>query len=151
MIKIGLAIIILLIISSVGFFVLKNYCWKEQTYLTTGLSNKIILVEKLDIFDKVEVEHIVLYLEIAENIALAREYDLNKYNCWDYATDLKRALIKVGYNNTKIAMGMFDDYPHAWVEVNGIWIEATIGEIILKNNSNYKFGYYGTEKYNPYG
>ena len=105
--------------------------------------------ESFTIQDTVTVEHIIPYIEIARNISLINSYDINKYNCWDYSTDLKRALINAGYNDTKIVIGLYDDYPHAWVEVNGIWIESTNGEVI-KDKTIYKFGYYGTNKYNPY-
>jgi len=111
--------------------------------------------EELMLFDSVEVNVIHPYLEIAKNISLSHEYDINKYNCWNYATDLKRALVEANYTDAKIVMGTVDcsagfncigNYPHAWVEVNDMWIESTNGELI-QDRSAYKFGYYGNEKY----
>ena len=96
--------------------------------------------------------------DVALSVAQAHEYDINKYNCWDYATDLVKALRSQGYA-AKIAQGMvncsctdwFDKKSctgvHAWVELI-LPIEATSGTIIPADvyKRCYTFGYYGAMK-----
>jgi hypothetical protein len=83
------------------------------------------------------------FYSIIQSIVNAHKYDINKYNCWNYATDLKNALKKEGYNATLIA-GMFNySYAHVWVQLDlpdntSFWIDAVDGNIIDKANPLYK-------------
>jgi len=108
-------------------------------------------------------------LDIALLVAQTTPYDVWKYNCWDYATDLKLELAKNGYDSRIIfgivncSSGLFDEQQckqyggvHAWVSVgtspyesNNVWIEATTGNIIT-DRAPYKMGYYGVIKFNPF-
>ena len=141
-----------------------------SVFLPIDKSNHSIgVAQPLMIGDVVAVEHIVPYLNIAKNISLSNNYDSNRYNCWDYATGLKRALLNAGYNDTKIVAGIVDcnsslfdmkicklfGGSHNWIELKlgnqTIWIEATNGQIITEEEKQfYKFGSYSTEKHNYY-
>jgi hypothetical protein len=82
-------------------------------------------------------------------IAQKTPYHILYYNCWDYSTDLYYALRKEGYA-PKIITGMREGIAHAWVELNGEWIEPQVGQIIA-NRTGYIFpGYYSYPKYNPW-
>jgi len=92
--------------------------------------------------------NMTLVLMIASQIA-QMPFDSLRYNCWDYATDPKLELAKYNYTS-RIAHGLIERrYSHAWLEINGEWVEATTGEII-EDRTPYHLGYYGAMKWNPY-
>ena len=105
--------------------------------------------------------NLLLILSIASLIAKT-PYDSLKYNCWDYATDLRLALAKQNITSRIITgivdcnSGLFNfnickafGGAHDWLDVNGVWIEATSGELIT-DRSGYRAGYYSFNKFNPY-
>ena len=85
--------------------------------------------------------------EISEEIAKT-PFDELRYNCWDYSTDL-RAALKAENITSKIIIGVLNNRLHAWIEVDGAWIEPTLGQYIADRTA-YRFGYYGALKYNPW-
>jgi hypothetical protein len=108
------------------------------------------------------IENLTLILLIANQIAQT-PYDLLRYNCWDYATDLKIELAKYNYSS-RIAHGIVNcsselfDYDickssggsHSWLEINSTWIEATTGQLIT-DRTPYHLGYLvNNVKWNPY-
>ena len=111
------------------------------------------------------IKIITLALIVANSHTYSNDYAY-QYNCWDYSTDLKNALVNEGYEVYNIA-GLYDstcskDFrlsnakSHAWVIVKinntSIPIEATKGEIIPieKYTNCYKYGYIQSDKINPY-
>lgn len=122
--------------------------------------------QQITINNKVEIQVTHPYLEIAKEIASTHTYDYKLYNCWDYATDLKKALVKAGYK-TKIALGAVDcssglfdtiiceqNNAHNWIILyldKEVWIEATTGEVIPPENLRfYHYAQEGIEKVNGY-
>jgi hypothetical protein len=91
--------------------------------------------------------NMTLVLMIAQMIAQT-PYDLTAYNCWDYSTDLRNALIKEG-ESARIANGMcnWSSQPHAWVEVGTVWINANDGTIL--NHDTCRKAGYSPPKFNP--
>jgi len=86
--------------------------------------------------------------DIAYNISLT-PYDVLKYNCWDFSTDLYTALKKEGFK-PRIIIGTRGTGTHAWVELNGEWIDGESGQVIY-DRSGYIFpGFYALPKYNPF-
>ena len=99
------------------------------------------------------------YLKIAKLLS-ERDYDNVTYNCWAFSTDLYHVYAALGYNSS-IAYGnemchengtswarrpdeiCRNSTSHAWIELaiknETVWIEATTGQVIDKDNSNYTF------------
>jgi len=88
-----------------------------------------------------------LVMAVAAMIAQT-PYDAMRYNCWDYATDMAKALREDNIT-ARIVTGTLDGSAHAWISVDGTWIEATNGEQIY-DRTGYRFGYYSPPKSNPY-
>jgi hypothetical protein len=74
-------------------------------------------------------------------------YNLVRYNCWDYATDLRVALASHNISSEIIA-GTYNLYAHDWLDVDGTWIETTSG-LIITDRSAYRAGYLSFNKFNP--
>ena len=154
---------------NLAFLIKQNY-QKEELFVNKiklPIDRRVIQIASINITYEIQVEKTEPWKEIALNIATSCNYDALKYNCWDYSTDLKRALVKAGYD-AKIVLGIVDcnsglfDYTicksfaglHNWVVLKlgnqTIWIEATTGQVIQDENKKYyKLSYPSTEKYNP--
>lgn len=81
-------------------------------------------------------------LRIAKDVADEIPYDREKWNCLDKSRELVDRLRQAEYDahvvKGSVVSGYKNDTPiyerHAWVEVNGIHIEATGGYIITPQN-----------------
>jgi hypothetical protein len=126
-------------------------------FLGTIFFNVVLLNLGLAIGEAVDLEEIVgnmntSYQDIAQEVTYEREFDIVKWNCWDYSTSLYQRLKENGYIS-KIVQGKTNAsgtwVGHSWIELR-LYIEATNGNVIPieEYKSNYDFGYYGTEKHN---
>jgi hypothetical protein len=92
------------------------------------------------------IANLSLILMLASQVA-SIPYNPIAYNCWDYATDLRIALAEKNISS-EIITGIFNHQAHDWLDVQGVWIEATDGQLIT-NRSEYHAGYYSFNKFNP--
>ena len=68
------------------------------------------------------------------------EYQLYRYDCKDFTHDFKATL--EGYDmNVSYIYGKYDNNLHYWLEINGIWFEATSGHWI-EDRSHYTMSKY---------
>lgn len=101
------------------------------------------------------------FYQIIYDVSHNRTFDEVKYNCWDFSTDMVKALQNAGYN-AKIVLGgancTCEEWnkttctgSHAWVELD-LMVEATNGQILSPESYNrcYTFGYYGMPKVNAF-
>ena len=79
-----------------------------------------------------------LFLQEAQAVANAHDYDLEKYNCRHFTEELIKRLRADGYK-AKYCIGIYkpctENNPveqcyHAWVKVTNVYIEATTGQVI---------------------
>jgi hypothetical protein len=89
----------------------------------------------------------LLIMAVMANVSQT-PYDALRYNCWDYATDMRAQLRDLNITS-RIMMGTLDGKPHAWLSAGGYWFDATF-DTYVADASSYKFLYYGTGKFNPF-
>jgi len=77
------------------------------------------------------------YQEILTITSEVAEQDYSEaYNCRNFTISLTKKLMEAGYKPTTLT-GYIRGRCHAWVEVEGIWIETTQG-LIIQDHTQYQ-------------
>jgi len=144
----------LLIGLSLGIFLTSIYFILNPIKETISCSPIVMnnTIEKI-VYQEVPIKEIPQYELIAENISNSHAYDNShgdinlNYNCWDFSTDLKKALVNNSYL-AEISCGFYKGQSHAWVTLK-IPIEATTGEVVPMDvyKKDYSGGYQCSEKF----